>query len=857
MRRFLLRLVARLTVRAPIPVLAACALLTVIAGIRVHSHKLLSIETNLLTLLPDTSSEAVTFRRSVQQFGSFDYMIVVIESTTPNQQKILTTVATHFAPTVREGPDIESVEYAPDVKPLDRQLPEIDERKIPALLTEAQWRELERVLHGDLERRLRCLRLELALPISAEHRRELLRDPLRLSRIIRLDRIQPRGLIQNLNEDGLAISEDGQMLLMVIKPTRPATDMLFSEELMKWLRAVARYAIQSSGPEASSCRIGFIGSHAEAENDALVVRRDLGAILAASFVLVVLLFILAVRRIGAIFFVGVPLAVGVIWTLGTATWFFDQINVVTCFFGAALVALGMDYAIHIYNRYLEERSDGAEVNRALETALCETGQGVLVCALTAAVGFYGMYFTGFPGLQELALVGGTGILSCLLAMLLVLPPLVVLSEQAPARLGLRQPPSSLGLGRLAATVQTYPRLTLTVGLIITAYLGYFAESVRFDDDLRHLREQSAEYEDLIRRTANRFDLPSTQVIAIVSAPTLEEALYLNDRLAHCLDESISHYPILGFDSVRSVLPSIRTQIESQARLRAILDLDAIEERLRLAAKKEDLATTAVSAVLDQFKRWKAAATEQNLVRFSGESSLAFVQLVGQYVYRHRDRCRIATHIYPQQGMWKDRVPDDFVNSLRGQISPLDLTGLTLVTGAIKRLLISGMAWAVILIALTVFLLLIVHFQSMRKAAVAALPVLCSVVWTLGAMQLLGIHLNFLNIIVIPLLIGLGIDDGVHILQRYYEGGRCDVESAVEQSGRAIVVTSLTTMLAFGAISLASFPGVREIGIVAVIGVGFALIASIFLVPALLQLAGENLRLIDLLGGRTSRHTGGQ
>jgi predicted RND superfamily exporter protein len=122
------------------------------------------------------------------------------------------------------------------------------------------------------------------------------------------------------------------------------------------------------------------------------------------------------------------------------------------------------------------------------------------------------------------------------------------------------------------------------------------------------------------------------------------------------------------------------------------------------------------------------------------------------------------------------------------------------------------------------------------------------------MQMLGMELNFLNVLAIPLILGLGIHDGVHILQRYYEGGRRDLESAVEQSGRAIVVTSLTTMLAFGTLSFANFRGIREIGLVAILGVGFALIASILLVPALLKLAGEHLRLIDLISGEQENHS---
>jgi hypothetical protein len=840
--------------RAPVLVLSVCALLTILAA--VAAKRLFPVETDILALLPNSAPEAVTFRNSLRQFGSFDYLVVVVEAIEPKREKILTEVASHFADAVRDyGKFIQSVEYAPNAKEHQGQLPEISDRLVPALLTKKQLDAIESIVHRKLDKQLGSLHLRLLLTASPERRRELLDDPLGLKRIVQLDRVYPWGPIQTTNRSGLAISEDGQMLLMVLKPRERATDLRFSEELMRWLRDVARYAIAVSGPEASLCQIGFIGSHAEAENDALVVRRDLAVTLAASFFLVVLLFIVAVRRISAVFFVGIPLAVGVIWTLGAARLFFNEINAVTCIFGAALVGLSVDYAIHLYNRYLEERMEGIEVAQALETALCETGHGVVIAALTTAVGFYGMYFTRFEALQELAIVGGTGILCCLAAMLLVLPPLVVLSERAPARLKVHTPPSSLGLGRFAATVQMHPRLTLLVGLIITTWLGFFAEHIPFDENIEHLREPPGEYQDLIRRLElRRFDLPPTQVLAIVSGPTREDALYRNDRLFQRLEERPSSFSLLGYDSLRTVLPSLRTQRESQARLRAILDLDAIKERVRSIAKKEDLFTTVAAKSLDDLARWKAAATDENVVRFGPESSPAFVQLVGQYVYSPRGRCRIVTHIYPRPDTWNESLRSAFISYLQPDNETLELTGMTFITDALKQALSSGMRRAVFLVALFVYLLLILHFRSARKAAVATIPVLCGVVWTLGTMQMLGMELNFLNVLAIPLILGLGIHDGVHILQRYYEGGRRDLESAVEQSGRAIVVTSLTTMLAFGTLSFANFRGIREIGLVAILGVGFALIASILLVPALLKLAGEHLRLIDLISGEQENHS---
>ncbi len=850
MRRYILRFIARLTIRAPILVLSACAFLTLVAGIR--SRKLFPVESDFRALLPRSAPEALTYYRALGQFGSFDYLIVVVETSRRDQQKSLIEVASRFAGAVRDyGRFVQAIEYAPDAETSGgtaTAYPARASQIIPALLTRRQLDHLENLLNRQLEQQLSLFRRRMALPLSPDHRARLLQDPLQLSQIARLDGLHAWGPIHSPSARGLALSDDGRMLLMVLKPSRPATDLLFSEQLMRWLRSVARYAIETSGMDPAECWIGFVGSHAEAENDAQIVRRELAATLVASFLLMVLLFIVSVRRIGAVLFVGIPLAVGVLWTLGAASFFVEQIGVVTCAFGAALVGLGIAQAIHLYNRYLEERLGGAEVGPALETALCETGQGVVIGSLTTAVGFYGMYFTGFEAFGQLAIVGGTGILCCMAAMFLVLPPMVVLSERAPAQFRIHLPPSTLGLGRMAATVQNYPRLTLLVALIITAWLGFFAERIDFDENIGHLRKHSSDYEDLIRRMELRqFELPDTQILAIVSGPTLEDALYQNDLLYQRLEDGSTAFSILGYDSLRTALPSVRTQRETLARLRSILDLEAIEKRLHLIAKKEALGTTLTAGLLAQLQSLKTASADNRIVRFTGESDPAFVQLVMQYVYRHRNQCRVLTHIYPRQGAWESRNLDAFVAYLRQGSDAVEVTGLTFVIQALKEMLRSGMRLAVILVSLSVYLLLILHFRSTRKATVATLPVLCSVLWTLGTMQMVGMTLNFLNVLVIPLIIGLGIDNGVHILQRYYEGGRRDVEAAVEQSGRAVLITSLANILAFGTMWFASFQGMREIGLVAILGIGFALIAAILFVPAMLRLAGERLRLIDLLG----------
>jgi hypothetical protein len=891
MRLRFLQFIARLTAAAPILVLTGCALLTVAAGVAAFS--LFPVETDLLALLPASSHESAVFRHAIQDFGNFDYLIVVVESERPNQEDRLIRLGRRFAEPlrnfesdwsttdtfeIRRNEFVQSIEFAPAATSAPAPLSAAAESPVPALLTEWELARLDWVLHEEIGRRLELLNAKLTGRHAPAERERLLADPLALRPIFYRDenrfrgplfgrrgddivqaedggievRLDPSGLpagsVGMYRSDGLLISSDGRMLLMVIRPRYPATDLLRTDAMMRQLRTDARYALESGGADAAGCRIDFIGSHAEAENDAASIRRDLALTMVASFILVLVLFLLVVRRISAILFVGVPLGVALVWTLGLTAVFIDRLSFVTCAFGAALVGLGIDYSIHIYNRYIEEQQRRPRpAAEALEIALTRTGQGILLSALTAAVAFFGICFTRFEGLVELGLIGGIGVFCSLAATLFVLPPLILLSERLPARLGSHRPPSSLGLGRIATAVRSHPRLTVMIGLLLTAYLGYHAQHVRFEQDVNALRELPEHYDDLIRRTENRFELPASQIIAIVGGATLEEALRQNDQLYDRLMRAVPQgYPVLGFDSMRTILASIATQEQARNRLTGILDSPDLEARIRDEARRHNFDRPVIRTLLDQLDGWRRLTTESATLVFGGESSLALADRVRRYVYRDATHSLIATHIYLRPADWH-RLQEDFIAFLtRGGNGQTEITGVPIVAHALRNILIHGMSWAVVLVSLAVFLLLIAHFRAVRKALLAMTPVLCSMVWTLGAMSLFGMPLNFLSALVIPLIVGLGIDDGIHILQRYYESARSNIEDAVEQTGRAVAFTSLTTILAFSTFFFASFRGIREIGIVAVMGIGFALIAALVFVPALLKLGGERLSLVDMV-----------
>ncbi len=139
----------------------------------------------------------------------------------------------------------------------------------------------------------------------------------------------------------------------------------------------------------------------------------------------------------------------------------------------------------------------------------------------------------------------------------------------------------------------------------------------------------------------------------------------------------------------------------------------------------------------------------------------------------------------------------------------------------------------------VFLFLWFDFKSLKKALIAMVPLFIGIIWMVGTMGIFGIQITLLNIMAIPLIIGIGIDDGVHILHRYKIEGEENTRKVYSSTGKAVIITSLTTMLSFGSLVFATYRGFGSMGLALFIGVGMCLLATILVLPAILGIGFRN------------------
>jgi len=143
-------------------------------------------------------------------------------------------------------------------------------------------------------------------------------------------------------------------------------------------------------------------------------------------------------------------------------------------------------------------------------------------------------------------------------------------------------------------------------------------------------------------------------------------------------------------------------------------------------------------------------------------------------------------------------------------------------------------WMVAGTFLIVALLMVVNFGSLRWAGLAIVPLAVGVLWMLLILELVALELNFYNLVVLPAVLGIGNDAGVHMVHRYREEGIGSLRHVLRSTGEHVAMGSLTTMIGFGGLLLSFHPGLRSIGELAVIGIGMTLLAALLFLPALLQ-----------------------
>ena len=420
---------------------------------------------------------------------------------------------------------------------------------------------------------MRELRRLATTPQSLALKQLMLQDPLGLAEVFMERFTSTRSGLTIDWASGYFLSSDHQMLLILAEPAEPPQNVDFVKQMMAEVQTTLDDTValwpEFAGPEAPSPEIVMGGRYVIAMGDDSLIRRDVATNIVTSMLGVLVLFLFAFRRLGLLLYAFVPLACGLILTFGFAGLTFGSLSAATSGVAALLIGLGIDFVIVSYGRYVEERKAGQDLDRALARMSGSCGRAVVVGGITSAATFFSFLVTDFIGLRQMGLLTGTGILLCMLAVLLLLPAMLAWSDDHHRRRSreVRLYLHGLGSSHLIRASIRRPGLALVLGLLVTLAAASLASRVRFEDSVQAMRPEGNPGVAVREEVAERFGLGFEQMMLLVEGPSLAEVLELANRAEREVESLVRDRTLLGFDSVTSLIPPVARQQENLEWLR--------------------------------------------------------------------------------------------------------------------------------------------------------------------------------------------------------------------------------------------------------------------------------------------------
>ena len=792
---------ARFSFSHPRTVLTVAVLLSAAAAIPLTT---LSTEQNLARLLPQDLPSIRAFTDIRENFDVESNLFVLLEGNSPTE---LLDGSDAYVKRLKSDPLVAAAHnrltddqhrYYFELLPkhLFLTLPEEDLRNTLEFLQNPD------ALRAHMEDNYRRL-----ITATALDKERIRMDPLDLAGRARvLQRRTETGGRTGLTEEGYFLSEDGRAILVHVRGTRPAQDIAYARELVQ--------AVRDAAPEGLD--LSLAGGYAVAVQDEGMIRRDMIQSSTISFVVILLLFWIVFRDFGAMLRLGIPLLMAVLWAVAVVALAFGRLNPLLAGSATIIAGLGIDFSIHLMTRFHHELSLKKSPLEAVSIAAARVGRGLLIAAATTVSVFYSFLVSDLRGMAEFGVATGTGVLLCLLTTHTVLPALLALGR-----------PRARGILPILRAPAGGGRVLLVSGVLLLAAVAVGIGGFSFESDWKNLRPRRDPALETQERIGRMFWGSSESVSLLVRGEPVRKF----ERLQPALEELRRRDILAGYRTVTSILPPIERQKRNIEILKDI-DVDRILENVYRALDTAGFRTAAFQTYLE------GVATLLRRKRFVDESLLRehnLTSLLDPHVAGDLGTAQLFT----RQGLWERETRQHVIGEIRTVLETsgvaVELTGFKIVSGDLETRLRGDFARLFFVAAGVIVVITFLVFRSPTLVILAALPLLGGLALMAAVMNLAGLHVNVMNLIAFPMVVGIGIDDGIHLVHLYRDTRSKTFEGLLPVCLRAVCLTTLTTVVAFGSLALTENRGVSSMGLLAAIGMICCLLPSLWTLPAALRL----------------------
>jgi len=682
-----------------------------------------------------------------------------------------------------------------------------------------------------------------------------------------------------------AFAKASRMQLMTILPIRESGSFVPAERAITAVREeIARLTAR---PEFKGVKAGLTGIPVLEYEEMSTSQRDIALATVVSIVLTVILLLFAFRGVLNSLAAMTALLVAIALSFGMATLVVGHLNILSMVFAVMLIGIGIEYGIQIVLRYQEELAKGRQRLESLRTALNRNIWAIAMAAATVAAAFITFVFTDFKGIAELGIIAAIGICICVLVTFTVLPAMLMLpmklgkknrkvTAQGGASVSPRPGPSAVR--RLIKVVLfDHPRTVLVVTVLLCLASCYPLIQVNFDYNLLNLQAKGLESVAYAHKLMKSSE--NSGYFAVATARTPEEAASRTKALEALptVDHVVSIASFIPEDQERKLteLAAMRAELADvrpspyDEDLR-VMELPAVFETFRATVERfhqrlerenlpEAKGVAGFLQTLDRFFAGLEKEKDRNalgmLRNFQGDllaglpdkletlkESLNAVPVTAAGIPAElRKRFVGATGRYLLQIAPKREIFDldplkSFLDDVR-KVEP-NATGEPVMVFESMTIMRDSYRGAFLYAFLAIVLILLVTFRSIRYTLIGLVPLVVGVLFMVSGMWLFGINFNSANIIVMPLVLGIAVDSGIYIINRFRREGESGYEVIVSSTGRGVFYNTLTIMISFGALMVARHQGVFSIGAIMTLGMFACQLAFIVTLPAVLALFGE-------------------
>ena len=591
-----------------------------------------------------------------------------------------------------------------------------------------------------------------------------------------------------------------------------------------------------------------------------------------SVALVLLILLIAYRSILLTIATLITLALGMIFCGAFAAFSVKELNLISVAFAVSNIGLGVEYAIHFCLRYRDNLLHHVEHERAIRSTLVSTSPSLLLCAGTTAIGLYAFIPTSYKGVSELGLLAGTSLFICLVITLVVLPVLLkVIPVQAPSE----PVPSHPGLSTLSERMATFtlhyakPIAILTGLIAILSIVLVF--KVKTDFNPLNLRDPNTEsviaFKNLMKdketspmtltvlaKDENGAKVLQQKLAALSSVdktislfdfmpPDQEDKMVLIEEMEMVLGAQAQNFPALKPDTdpgpginrlikaIDNILPS-KTDAHEIAALKnfktqlqdILIELDSRQETGRRLFI-EQIQTTLLGTLPNVMNELLDGFNAQEITLADLPSDIKDRWLSKDGVYR--------IQIIPKKDMGDLDNMEEFITQVQA-IAP-EATDLPVMYWESMKEVIAAFKQAITIALVTIALLLFAIRRNVIDTLLVMTPLILAGLFTMASTVIADIPINFANIIALPLLLGLGVDNGIHMVEKLHHSLSEEQNIYQSSTARAMFYGALTTASSFAGLAFSPHQGIASMGMVITMGIFWIMTCTFIILPALSKL----------------------